>query len=195
MCFQPWPTPQTGYPNPSQGVENLFDRQDRMASYGPTFCDITWGAGGTTADLTLDIAAKMQNMVRPCFCREAFSLVACSIHGTAHGHQVPGSQCHTCMLRNCGLCSYEATPMHLRRKRIVPAGVRRDHDAPDMHQHATERAGERSRQGGLLSCQASCVDHHQDTSTPPSVTIAGKHAVTQLCQEQASLCDQVPGQL
>ena len=49
-----------------QGVENLFDRQDRMASYGPTFCDITWGAGGTTADLTLDIAAKMQNMVRDC---------------------------------------------------------------------------------------------------------------------------------
>jgi hypothetical protein len=28
------------------------------------FCDITWGAGGSTADLTLDIAAKMQNMVR-----------------------------------------------------------------------------------------------------------------------------------
>lgn len=26
----------------------------------PTFCDITWGAGGTTADLTLDIAARMQ---------------------------------------------------------------------------------------------------------------------------------------
>ena len=45
-----------------QGVENLFDRQDRMASYGPTFCDVTWGAGGTTADLTLEIASKMQNM-------------------------------------------------------------------------------------------------------------------------------------
>ena len=28
------------------------------------FCDITWGAGGSTADLTLDIATKMQNMVR-----------------------------------------------------------------------------------------------------------------------------------
>ena len=27
----------------------------------PLFCDITWGAGGSTADLTLDIAAKMQN--------------------------------------------------------------------------------------------------------------------------------------
>lgn len=29
----------------------------------PTFCDITWGAGGTTADLTLDIAARMQSEV------------------------------------------------------------------------------------------------------------------------------------
>ena len=47
-----------------QGVENLFERQDRMAGLGPLFCDITWGAGGTTADLTLDIANKMQNMVR-----------------------------------------------------------------------------------------------------------------------------------
>ena len=28
------------------------------------FCDITWGAGGSTADLTLDIAVKMQNMAR-----------------------------------------------------------------------------------------------------------------------------------
>lgn len=46
-----------------QGVENLFDRQDRMASYSPTFCDVTWGAGGSTADLTLEIASKMQNMV------------------------------------------------------------------------------------------------------------------------------------
>ena len=46
-----------------QGVENLIDRLDRMAAYGPTFCDITWGAGGTTADVTLDIATKMQNEV------------------------------------------------------------------------------------------------------------------------------------
>lgn len=50
----------------SQGVQNLFERQDRMASYGPTFCDITWGAGGSTQDLTLDIAKRMQNMVSCC---------------------------------------------------------------------------------------------------------------------------------
>jgi 5,10-methylenetetrahydrofolate reductase len=45
-------------------VENLFERLDRMAAYNPMFCDITWGAGGSTADVTLDIATKMQNMVR-----------------------------------------------------------------------------------------------------------------------------------
>ena len=50
---------------PHQGVENLFERQKRMVALKPqpTFCDITWGAGGTTADLTLDIAARMQNEV------------------------------------------------------------------------------------------------------------------------------------
>jgi 5,10-methylenetetrahydrofolate reductase len=44
-------------------VENLFERLDRMVAYGPTFCDITWGAGGSTADVTLGIATKMQNLV------------------------------------------------------------------------------------------------------------------------------------
>jgi methylenetetrahydrofolate reductase (NADPH) len=48
----------------AQGVENLFERLDRMVAYGPTFCDITWGAGGSTADVTLGIATKMQNLVR-----------------------------------------------------------------------------------------------------------------------------------
>ncbi|PKA60296.1 Methylenetetrahydrofolate reductase 1 [Apostasia shenzhenica] len=50
-------------PKTEEGVENLFERMDRMVSHNPTFCDITWGAGGSTADLTLDIANRMQNMV------------------------------------------------------------------------------------------------------------------------------------
>lgn len=50
-------------PKTPDGVDNLFDRMDRMVSYGPTFCDITWGAGGSTAELTLDIADRMQNEV------------------------------------------------------------------------------------------------------------------------------------
>ncbi|KAK9842943.1 hypothetical protein WJX74_004685 [Apatococcus lobatus] len=61
-------------PRTDEGVQNLFERQDRMASYGPTFCDITWGAGGSTQDLTLDIAKKMQNMV----CVETMMHLTCT---------------------------------------------------------------------------------------------------------------------
>lgn len=50
-------------PRTAEGVTNLHERQKRMATLKPTFADITWGAGGSTADLTLDIAEKMQNDV------------------------------------------------------------------------------------------------------------------------------------
>lgn len=50
-------------PKTDDGVLNLAERQKRMVKLGPTFCDITWGAGGSTADLTLDIASRMQNEV------------------------------------------------------------------------------------------------------------------------------------
>jgi 5,10-methylenetetrahydrofolate reductase len=36
-------------PRTEEGVENLFEKQERMVAYNPVFCDITWGAGGTTA--------------------------------------------------------------------------------------------------------------------------------------------------
>lgn len=41
----------------------MFERQERMVAHGPVFCDITWGAGGSTADVTLDIATRMQTQV------------------------------------------------------------------------------------------------------------------------------------
>lgn len=50
-------------PKTDEGVQNLFERQVRMVDFGPTFCDITWGAGGSTAELTLDIACRMQQKV------------------------------------------------------------------------------------------------------------------------------------
>lgn len=55
-------------PKTEEGLDNLFERMDRMVAHGPNFCDITWGAGGSTADLTLEIANRMQNMVRLCVC-------------------------------------------------------------------------------------------------------------------------------
>lgn len=48
-------------PRTPEGVTNLHERQKRMAALNPTFADITWGAGGSTADVTLDIAEKMQS--------------------------------------------------------------------------------------------------------------------------------------
>lgn len=61
-------------PRTDEGVENLYERMDRMVAHQPLFCDITWGAGGSTADLTLDIAIKMQNMI----CVETMMHLTCT---------------------------------------------------------------------------------------------------------------------
>ncbi|MBW0493679.1 hypothetical protein O181_033394 [Austropuccinia psidii MF-1] len=39
-------------PKTDNGLANLYDRIQRMSTLGPIFIDITWGAGGTTSDLT-----------------------------------------------------------------------------------------------------------------------------------------------
>ncbi|KAL2912972.1 methylenetetrahydrofolate reductase (NAD(P)H) met13 [Polyrhizophydium stewartii] len=44
------------------GVVNLFDRMERMYMLGPEFIDVTWGAGGTTSDLTLEICTTAQSV-------------------------------------------------------------------------------------------------------------------------------------
>ncbi|MED6221279.1 Methylenetetrahydrofolate reductase 1 [Stylosanthes scabra] len=61
-------------PKTEDGVDNLFERMDRMVAHNPSFCDITWGAGGSTADLTLEIANKMQNVV----CVETMMHLTCT---------------------------------------------------------------------------------------------------------------------
>ena len=47
-------------PRTQAGVENLYSRIDRLAALEPLFVDVTWGAGGSTRSLTLDIAEKAQ---------------------------------------------------------------------------------------------------------------------------------------
>lgn len=39
-------------PKTSQGLENLYDRIERMTALEPLFIDVTWGAGGSTKDLS-----------------------------------------------------------------------------------------------------------------------------------------------
>lgn len=48
------------------GKEKLLERIERMVAHNPAFCDITWrtgGVGSENADLTLDIANRMQNVI------------------------------------------------------------------------------------------------------------------------------------
>jgi hypothetical protein len=46
-----------------QGVQNLYERLDRMALISPQWIDITWGAGGSTADLTTELCVNAQKYV------------------------------------------------------------------------------------------------------------------------------------
>lgn len=42
-------------PKTSQGVQNLYDRMDRMYHLNPLFIDITWNAGGRLSNLTSEM--------------------------------------------------------------------------------------------------------------------------------------------
>jgi len=50
-------------PKTEDGVKNLFHRLDRMAEMQPLFVDVTWGAGGSTAEKTLEICEYSQKLV------------------------------------------------------------------------------------------------------------------------------------
>ncbi|KIW55623.1 methylenetetrahydrofolate reductase [Exophiala xenobiotica] len=47
-------------PKTAQGVQNLYDRMDRMHDLGPAFIDITWGAGGRNSQLTCEMVNAAQ---------------------------------------------------------------------------------------------------------------------------------------
>ena len=50
-------------PRTEQGVKNLVARFERMKNArAPLFCDMTWGAGGSTSELTMDLTLKMKAM-------------------------------------------------------------------------------------------------------------------------------------
>ena len=49
-------------PKTAQGVQNLYDRMDRMHGLGPSFIDVTWGAGGRLSDLTCEMVGMAQSV-------------------------------------------------------------------------------------------------------------------------------------
>ncbi|KAL9137450.1 MAG: hypothetical protein Q9175_001339 [Cornicularia normoerica] len=49
-------------PKTAAGVQNLYDRMDRMHDLGPAFIDVTWGAGGSRSDLTCEMVNTAQTI-------------------------------------------------------------------------------------------------------------------------------------
>mmetsp|Transcript_36119 Transcript_36119/g.43579 ORF Transcript_36119/g.43579 Transcript_36119/m.43579 type:complete len:384 (-) Transcript_36119:377-1528(-) len=45
-------------PRTQEGVKNLYERLGRMVHQNPLFIDFTWGAGGSTSDLTLELSTN-----------------------------------------------------------------------------------------------------------------------------------------
>ncbi|SCU81345.1 LAFA_0C04214g1_1 [Lachancea sp. 'fantastica'] len=50
-------------PKTSQGVQNLYDRMDRMYQTRPQFIDITWNAGGKLSQLSTDLVSTAQSVL------------------------------------------------------------------------------------------------------------------------------------
>lgn len=47
-------------PRDQAGVDTLYKRINQMKRQQPLFADFTWGAGGSTSDLTLELSSKVQ---------------------------------------------------------------------------------------------------------------------------------------
>lgn len=63
LCVNPPPATfsfEFFVPKTSQGVQNLYDRMDRMYELNPIFIDITWNAGGRLSTLTNEMVYTAQ---------------------------------------------------------------------------------------------------------------------------------------
>ncbi|KAJ3036045.1 hypothetical protein HDV00_003092 [Rhizophlyctis rosea] len=49
-------------PKTETGITNLYDRLERMYSLGPEFIDVTWNAGGSSSDVTMQICQTAQSV-------------------------------------------------------------------------------------------------------------------------------------
>jgi len=58
---KPWFAFEYYPPRTEKGVENLCARFGKMQKQEPAYADMTWGAGGSTSDLTVDLCKKMVN--------------------------------------------------------------------------------------------------------------------------------------
>jgi methylenetetrahydrofolate reductase (NADPH) len=59
---KPWVSVEFFPPKTEAGVETLFKVLAKLQVYGPVFADVTWGAGGSTSDLTMELCIRAKKM-------------------------------------------------------------------------------------------------------------------------------------
>ena len=47
-------------PRTPEGLTKLYERVGRITTQGPLYSDVTWGAGGGTSDLTLEMCTRLK---------------------------------------------------------------------------------------------------------------------------------------
>jgi methylenetetrahydrofolate reductase (NADPH) len=55
---KPWVSVEFFPPKTTAGITTLFSALTKLLPYEPVFSDFTWGAGGSTSDLTIDLCIK-----------------------------------------------------------------------------------------------------------------------------------------
>ena len=55
---KPWVSVEFFPPKTPEGVETLFKVLAKLKPYNPVFADFTWGAGGSTSDLTMELCIR-----------------------------------------------------------------------------------------------------------------------------------------
>jgi methylenetetrahydrofolate reductase (NADPH) len=85
-------------PKTETGIENLYKRIQRMKELGPLFTDFTWGAGGSTADVTMQLCDKVKN---------EFGCVA-NMHLTCTNMETEKVDKALADCKKCGVCNLVA---------------------------------------------------------------------------------------
>lgn len=57
----PWISVEFFPPKTATGIRNLFEACEHLKPYDPKFVDVTWGAGGSSSDLTVDLCVRAKN--------------------------------------------------------------------------------------------------------------------------------------
>lgn len=59
VAAKPWISFEFFPPRSQEGVDALYNHVNTLKDYNPLFADMTWGAGGSTATMTMDLCIEL----------------------------------------------------------------------------------------------------------------------------------------